>query len=68
MTSYSKKEWYDEEWLEEIITKCKDVILHIPIVHTECGDMKALLDDWDVQQLFIISDRNTETREKYGNY
>ena len=64
VTSYSKKEWYDEEWLEEIITKCKDVILHIPIVHTACGDMKALLDDWDDQQLFIISDRNTETREK----
>lgn len=64
VNAYSKKEWYDEEWLDEIIDKYKNVILHIPIVHTACGDMKALLDDWNDPQLFIISDRNTETREK----
>lgn len=64
LTSYNKKEWYDEEWLEEIIIKCKNVIQHIPIVHTACGDMKALLDDWDEQQVFIIFDKNAATREK----
>lgn len=64
VNAYSKKEWYDEEWLDEIIDKYKNVILHTPIIRNACGDMKALLDDWDDQQLFIISNRNTETREK----
>ena len=26
VNAYSTKEWYDEEWLDEIIAKCKDVI------------------------------------------
>lgn len=64
INSYSRKEWYDEEWLQEIIKKCKDVILHVPIVRTTGGDMKALLDDWDNEQLFIVSDKNGAMREK----
>lgn len=64
VNSHNKKEWYDEQWMEQVITKCKDVILHTPIVRTTCGDMKALLDDVDNQQLFIISDRNAAIREK----
>lgn len=64
VNAYGKKEWYDEEWLEEIIVKCKDVILHTPIVRNACGDMKALLDDWDDEQLYIISDRNAAICEK----
>lgn len=64
VNAYSKKEWYDEEWLDEIIAKCKDVILHTPIIRNACGDMKALIDSWDEQELYIISDRNVATREK----
>ena len=64
VNAYSKKEWYDEEWLDEIIAKCKEVILHTPIICNACGEMKALLDSWDGQELYIISDRNVATREK----
>ena len=48
----------------KIIAKCKDVILHTPIIRNACGDMKALIDSWDEQELYIISDRNVATREK----
>lgn len=64
VNSYSKKEWYDEEWLKGIITKCKNVILHTPIICTAYGNMKALLNEQDDKQVFIISDSNTTTREK----
>ena len=62
--SYSKKDWYDEEWLEEIIGKCKAIILHTPIVCTANGAVKALLDDWNDEQVFIVSDENESVREK----
>lgn len=62
--SYSKKDWYDEEWLEEIIEKCKTAILHTPIVCTADGAMKALFDEWEGEQIFITSDENESVREK----
>lgn len=62
--SYSKKDWYDEEWMEEIIEMCKTAILHTPIVCTANGAMKALLDGWDDEQVFIVSDENESVREK----
>ena len=61
---YSKKEWYDLEWLEEVVNKCKEVILHTPIIHTEQGNMVALLDWFDDEQVFVISDRSSDIREK----
>lgn len=61
---YNKKEWYDLEWLEEVVNKCKEVILHTSIIHTEQGDMAALLDWFDDEQVFIISDRSSDIREK----
>lgn len=64
MNAYSKKEWYDEKWLEEIIAKYKEGISHTPIIRNACGDMKALLDIWDEYETFIISDRNIATREQ----
>ena len=64
IASYDKKEWYDEEWLENITDKCKDVILHTPIICSASGSMVELLDFWDDEQIFIISDRSEATREK----
>lgn len=61
---YSRKDWYDEEWMEEIIGKCKTTILHTPIVCTAEGGMKALLDDRGDEQVFIASDENWAVREK----
>lgn len=62
--SYSKKDWFDEEWLKEIIEKSKNAILHTSIVCTANGTMKALLDDRDGEQVFIASDRNESVRER----
>lgn len=61
--SYDKKDWYDEEWLEEIIKNCKNIILHMPIIHTANDSMMELLDTWDDEQVFIISDTSKKLRE-----
>ena len=68
MCSYSRKDWYDEEWLENIIKICKTSILHTPIVCTADGAMKALLDNWDDEQVFIVSDENESVREKIWQF
>lgn len=64
INSYGKKEWYDEEWLNKIIENCKHIILHTPIICTGSGSMFELLDEWDDEQVYIISDRSEDTREK----
>lgn len=64
INSYNKREWYDEEWLKSIVENCKNIILHTPIVCTASGTMVELLDDWDLEQVYIISSKNEETREK----
>ena len=61
---YSKKDWYDEDWLEGIVKKCKTAILHTPIVETANGAAKALRDDRDGEQVFIVSDRAESVRER----
>ncbi len=64
INSYLKKEWYDTEWLEEIVDNCKSTILHTPIIRTSSNSMMELLDYFDDEQLFIISERDDEIREK----
>lgn len=64
INSYAKKEWYDAEWLNGVVEKCKNIILHIPIICMESGIRGELLDDWDVTQVYIISGGGQETREK----
>lgn len=61
---YGKKDWYDEDWLEGIVKKCKTAILHTPIVETDNGAAKALRDDRDGAQIFIVSDRGESVRER----
>lgn len=63
ISSFEKKEWYDEEWLKGIIEKCKNIILHVPMVCTENGLMVELLDDWDDEQVYIVNGNNNDTRE-----
>lgn len=36
---YDKKKWYDMEWLEEIIDKCKVIILYTLVIYTENDSM-----------------------------
>lgn len=62
--SYLKKEWYDEEWLREIVSNCKSTILHTPIIRTSSNSMMELLDYFDDEQVFIISEQDDEIREK----
>lgn len=64
INSYLKKEWYDEEWLEGIVSNCKRTILHTPIIRTSSNSMMELLDYFDDEQVFIISERDGEMREK----
>lgn len=64
INSYLKKEWYDEEWLEEIVSNCKNTILHTPIIRTSSNSMMELQDYFDNEQVFIISERDDEMREK----
>lgn len=64
INSYLKKEWYDEEWLEKIVGNCKSTILHTPIIRTSSNSMMELLDYFDDEQVFIISERDDEIREK----
>lgn len=61
---YSKKEWYDLEWIEEIVNRCKYSILHTPIICTEQGNMVELVDYWDDEQVYVISNRKDEVRER----
>jgi hypothetical protein len=61
---YDKKEWYDLDWLELKVNKCKDTILHTPITHTANDSMVELLDCLDEEQIFIISDKSKEIRDK----
>lgn len=42
--SYGKKEWIDGEWIEDIVEKCKNIILHVPIIHTSVDSMMELQD------------------------
>ncbi len=64
INSYSNKEWYDEEWLKEIVSNCKSTILHTPIIRTSSNSMMELLDCFDDEQVFIISERDDEIRAK----
>jgi hypothetical protein len=64
INSYLKKEWYDEEWLEGIVGNCKNTILHTPIIRTSSNSMMELLDCFDDEQVFIISELDDEMREK----
>lgn len=62
--SQSEKDWYDKDWLKDIVEKCKTAILHTPIVETANGAAKALRDDRDGEQIFIVSDRGESVRER----
>ena len=62
--SYGKKEWIDEEWIEEIVENCKNIILHVPIIRTGVDSMMELQDYFDEEQIYIISDSKAEMREK----
>ncbi|MCH5345011.1 MAG: ATP-binding protein [Acetatifactor sp.] len=64
INSYSKKDWYNEEWLKGIVENCKDTILHTPIIRTSCNTMLELQDCFDKEQVFIISESKVEMREK----
>lgn len=64
INSYLYKEWYDKVWLDGIVDNCKSTILHAPIIRTNSNSMMELLDCFDAQQVFIISERDDETREK----
>lgn len=64
INSYVKKEWYDEEWLNNIVENCKNIISHTPIICTASASMVELIDVWDDEQVYIISDRSENTREK----
>ena len=62
--SYTMEKWYDKEWMEDVlISKCKDIILHTPIICTNNNEMVALLDCWDDKQIDIISDSDEYIRE-----
>ena len=67
INSYFKKEWYDEEWLKEMVGKCKSIILHTQIIRTSSNSMMELLDFFDDEQVFIIAERDEEIREKVWN-
>lgn len=64
INSYGIKDWYDEEWLDDIVSNCKDTILHTPIIHTASDSMMELQDYFDEEQVFIISEPKAEMREK----
>lgn len=64
INSYDNRNWYDKEWLENIVNNCKDTILHTPIICTGNGTMMALQDDFDDEQVFVICDSKEEVREK----
>lgn len=64
INSYAKKEWYDEKWLNDVVESCKNIILHAPIICMESGIRGELLDDWDDEQVYIISGGSKEIREK----
>lgn len=64
INNYDKKEWYDEEWLKNVTDKCKNIIMYTPIICSANDSMVELLDEWGDEQIFIISDRSAETREK----
>lgn len=66
--TYDKKDWYDKEWIEGIVECNKDVILHTPIINTENDSMVELLDLFDDEQVFIISDRREEIRIKIWEF
>ncbi|WP_252254344.1 ATP-binding protein [Clostridium sp. ZBS12] len=68
INTYEKKEWYDSEWLdEEIIIKCKEIILHTPIICTSTNTMMQLQDYFDEEQVFIVYDSNKKIREHIWN-
>lgn len=62
--TYEKRDWYDEEWIKVVINNCKDTILSTDIVRTSKDDMMALQDWSGEEQVYIISDTNTEIREE----
>lgn len=62
--TYEKKDWYDEEWIKAIINNCKDTILNTEIIQTSKNEMLALQDWSGAEQVYIISDANTEIREE----
>lgn len=62
--SYGRRDWYDGEWLEDIVNNCKNIILHVPIIHTSIGSMMELQDCVDEEQVYVISDSKAEMREK----
>lgn len=64
INSYTKKEWYDEEWIKEIINKCKQIILSTDMIMTAAGKMTALQDCFEEEQVYVISDVSEEVREK----
>lgn len=64
INSYDSKNWYDNEWLEDIVNNCKYTILHTPVIRTGNGTMMALQDDFEDEQVFIISEPKEEMREK----
>ena len=68
INSFEKKDWYDKEWLdEEIISKCKETILHTPIICTSTNIMMELQDYFDEEQVFIVYDSNNQNREHIWN-
>ena len=62
--SYDKKDWYDMDWIEKIVNSCKNTVLHTPIIRTGSNSMMELQDCFDMEQVFIISERDKEMREK----
>ncbi len=63
--SCTVEKWLDKEWMEEVvISKCKDIILHTPIICNSNNEMVELLDYWDDEQVDIISDSDECIRER----
>lgn len=62
--TYEKKDWYDEEWIKTIINNCKDAILNTEIIQTSKNEVLALQDWSGEEQVYIVSDANTEIRKE----
>ena len=60
----NRKDWYDEEWIEKIVQRCMEIILHTPIIHTANDSMRELLGGDGEKQVHIVSNKNEKVREK----
>lgn len=60
------RDWIDKEWyVNEIINVLKGKIKEIPMFHMLDGSIKALEDEWDIEDsIFLSSDENKELRDE----